>query len=78
MLLWLLMTWLIKGVLSKFSSVLSEISGVLLDLEHLWLTNQIVWSNYRLETSANGIYENPSGIIPCYPTRNYRRCANVL
>ena len=41
MLLWLLMTWLIKGVLSKLSGVLSEISGVLLDLEHLWLTNQI-------------------------------------
>ena len=33
-LLWLLTTWLIKGVLS-------EIRGGLLDLEHLWLTNQI-------------------------------------
>ena len=41
MLLWLLMTWLIKSVLSKLSGVLSEISGILLDLEHLWPTNQI-------------------------------------
>ena len=41
MLLWLLMTWLIKGGLSKLSGVLSEISGGLLDLLYLWLTNQI-------------------------------------
>ena len=41
MLLWLLMTWLIKGGLSKLSGVLSEISGGLLDLVYLWLTNQI-------------------------------------
>ena len=41
MLLWLLMTWLIKGSLSKLSGVLSEIGGGLLDLVYLWLTNQI-------------------------------------
>ena len=40
MFLWLLITWLIKGGLSKLSGVLSEISGGLLDLVYLWLTNQ--------------------------------------
>ena len=34
-LLWLLTTWLIKGLLSKTTGVLSEIRGVLLDLVNL-------------------------------------------
>ena len=34
-LLWLLTTWLIKGLLSKTTGELSEIRGVLLDLVNL-------------------------------------------